>query len=102
MNRLEELEIENQRLRTENRRLRRGNLPESIPDCWEVVKRFEDATPAGELLDGSELRTGVHERQGKVTGASKVMTSYPDRITWVRHICPTCRDEVDQDDGSSD
>jgi len=85
---LRALEMLVKQLREENARLKRGKLPDGIPDCWEVVERFEDATPMGLDADGAEMRAGVHE--GRRTAEA---WTHDDLAQWVRCVCPT-QDEV--------
>ena len=85
---LREVEAENARLREEVRKLKRGALPAGIPDCWEVVERFEDATPMGLDADGAETRAGVVEWKERVEAWQEDVVA-----TWVRHVCPTCKED---------
>ena len=89
---LRALEAVVKQLREENARLKRDALPDGIPDCWEAVERFKDATKAGVSKSGTDLRVGVRcNGQGAVYG----WTDTDEAITWLRHVCPTCKgDEV--------
>jgi len=93
---LRALEMLVKQLREENARLKRGKLPDSIPDCWEAVERFEDATPMGLGPNGAEMRAGVHE--GRRTAEA---WTHDDLAQWVRCVCPTRREDevytVDRD-----